>query len=214
MSAHRCGTHRPCRPPEYRQVQPAQPPGRREGVDRLGQAADHAPPDHRDPHHAGVPVRVRRRARPAGAGAQHAQSPPEPPRHRGGAGRRCRAVRGGGNAFRAGRSCRAGEDPAEPAHRGGGQQDRYREAQRAAIAVPRPPGENPGIRRHRADQRQDREKHPAAAEGPARGAARGAGGSIRRTSSPTATSASSPPSCCARSCSSRWAPSCRTAATW
>ena len=43
------------------------------------------------------------------------------------------------------------------------------------IAVPRPPGEDPGIRRHRADQRQDREEHPAAAEGAARGAARGAG---------------------------------------
>ena len=40
-----------------------------------------------------------------------------------------------------------------------GQQDRYREAQRAAAAVPRPPGEDARIRRHRAGERQDREEH-------------------------------------------------------
>ena len=56
-----------------------------------------------------------------------------------------------------------------------GQQDRYREAQRAAAAVPRPPGEDARIRRHRAGERQDREEHSAAAESAARGAARGAG---------------------------------------
>ena len=206
--------HRHRRAAEHRQVEPAQPPGRAEALDRLAQAADHAAPRHRHPDAARLPVRLRRRAGPAAAAEERAapaRSTAARPRPRATRMWRCSWSRRGASAPRtSARWKRIPEEqkviavvnkidtvktarrpdpvPRAPVARRANSTPSSRSARRPARNIPE-------LLQGRCARRCRRRRRP-----------------IPPTSSPTATSASSPPSCCARSCSRRSARSCPTAA--
>ena len=138
------------RRPERRQVHPAQPPDRRQAVDRLAQGADHAVPRPGHPD-------ARRQPGAAGGHARHLPAAPAPGPRDGGrrldrrARRRPRAAAGGrqGRRHRGGPRDRRAAGRVGPALLAGAEQDRPGAAGSAAAAD------------RRADQRSRRSRRPS-----------------------------------------------------
>ena len=201
---------------EHRQVEPAQPPRGREALDRLAQAADHAPPGHRHPDAratASTSSSMRRASRRSAKSALHRRL------NR----RATEAARDADVALFVVEALRFGADDQRgararfpPSSRSSPRSTRSTPLKnaRAADPVPRPPVEDARLRGHRAGEREDRQERPrAAAPRCARRCRRGRGVPARPAHRPRrALLRRRAPA--REAVRGRWARSCRTAARW